>query len=502
LGSRLAALTPRLNGLLLPQQSRYANRGAARARMSADESWSTSLTARRQRSHRADSVGPRRAPTINLRGVSKGKRSRRPSGHPAKVAVRREREAARRSGIGPGPEAIVRRIIREAGGLTGALDGELWASQLLGTFWEQRGSLPLRESQDCAVIYGAPLVEAMGRIGGGGARTALTIIAAVDDAELGEMAGEFARRLAADDQDPGAPWLAEVGEAEITAAAVMREDVFDDGFTVFLEARHPSGEAHAVGVYIDNNLGVMAKDLLLADSIDRVAEVMRRHPRDDGDLRLQSIYPAVAGAEIRAAMALTEMTLDPPVSDDYAGLRALAILRADEAPGGPAHPEREEMSAAERDALRGEFLASPEGRGFAPDGDEAFAISLVVDFCADYVDGRPLRWSPVVVELFMAGWVPRKVLADGDLLQALPAALDAWVRFAGRKRGTPEWAIEISRKAIPHWRDEMAAATSDPGSGGPAKQFLTAAKEAGIDVSDQGALTTFIAGWNARSIAP
>jgi hypothetical protein len=48
----------------------------------------------------------------------------------------------------------------------------------------------------------------------------------------------------------------------------------------------------------------------------------------------------------------------------------------------------------------------------------------------------------------------------------------------------------------------MAAAASDPESGGPAKQFLTAAKEAGIDVSDQEALTTFIAGWNARSIAP
>jgi hypothetical protein len=35
----------------------------------------------------------------------------------------------------------------------------------------------------------------------------------------------------------------------------------------------------------------------------------------------------------------------------------------------------------------------------------------------------------------------------------------------------------------------------------PAKQFLTAAKQAGVDVTDERALSTFMAGWNARSTA-
>ena len=83
------------------------------------------------------------------------------------------------------------------------------------------------------------------------------------------------------------------------------------------------------------------------------------------------------------------------------------MLRADEAPGGARPEQREEMLEAERDALRSEFLSSPEGREFAPDGNEAFAVSLAIDLCADYVDGRPLRWSPVLVELFMVSWVPR-----------------------------------------------------------------------------------------------
>ncbi|MGZ6589875.1 MAG: hypothetical protein ACXVHX_37165, partial [Solirubrobacteraceae bacterium] len=369
--------------------------------------------------------------------MSKGKRNRRPGGHPAKVEVRREREAARRSGEPAGPESVARRTVHAAQELTSALDAELWASYLLGVFWDQRNTLPLEEaaSPDYSLILGEPLIEAVARLGGGGAWTALRIIESVDDGELGLRAAELAEQLASDSGDQVPSWLADVGEAEITGAAVMREDVFDDACTVFLEARHPGGEMHAVGVLIDNNLGVMAKDILLADSIDRVAEVMRKHPERGGELTLEPIAPGVAAGRIDAAIELTEMTLDPPVAEDYARLRALAMLRVDEVSHFVPVPEREEMPHAERDRLRDEFLSSPEGKDFASDGDEAWAVSLAIDFCADYVDGRPLRWSPVVVELFMANWIPRKVLADQGLFERLPSALDAWVRFAGRKAG-------------------------------------------------------------------
>lgn len=435
--------------------------------------------------------------------MSKSKRNRRPDGHPAKVAARRARHDLRRAGAPPGPESVARRILREAGELRSALDAELWASQLLGVFWNQRYSLPLEEaaSPDYSLILGKPLIEAVARQGGAGAQTALTVISTVDDGELGVRARGMAGKLNGPGSDAGPSWLEDVGEAEITGAAVMREDVFDDAFTVFLEARHPQGELHAIGVLIDNNLGRMAKDILLADSIDGVAEVMRRHPEPRGELTLEGIAPGVAAGRIHAAIELTDITLDPPVSEDYARLRALALRRADETPEYVPVAEPAEMPHDERDRLRDEFLTSPEGKNFAPDGDEAFAAGLAIDFCSDYVDGRPLRWSPVVVELFMAHWIPRKVLADKDLFDRLPAALDAWVRFAGRKGGTPEWAVEQTRAAIAHWRKEMVELGSDPLAGGPAKQFLTAAKAAGVDFENGEAVRTFMAGWNARSDA-
>ena len=436
--------------------------------------------------------------------MSKAKRTRRPGGHPAKVALRREREAARRSSAPKGPDGIARRIVREAAALTSALDAELWASQMLGVFWDQRYTLPLAQaaSPDYTLIFGEPLIEAVARLGGVGARTALSVIERVDDGELGLRAAELAASGGAGAGEEMPSWVSNVGEAEITGAAVMYEDVFDDASNVFLEAFHPTGEMHAVGVLIDNNLGGMAKDVLLADSIDRVAEVMRKHPRRDGELRLERIPPGVAAGQIHAAVELTDMTLDPPVAEDYARLRSMSLLRADEAPEYKPVPERAEMPHNERDRLRDEFLASPEGAQLTPDSDEAYTVSLAIDFCADYVDGRPLRWSPVVVELFMAGWVPRKVLAGPELFDALPPALDAWVRFAGRKSGTPEWAIEATREAIPRWRAEMVRSGNDPAAGGPAKQFLTAAKAAGVDVEDGEALEKFMAGWNARSNAP
>jgi hypothetical protein len=432
--------------------------------------------------------------------MSKKKTGRRPRGHPANVARRQGRDSRRSGPEAAGPARIARRIVGETSELTDALDAELWGSSLLGALWNQRYELSLEQlGSDCAVVFGLPLIEAMRRIGGPGARTALSVIAAVDDGDLGIRARELAAEVP---ESPGAAspdWLADLGQVAIRAAAVMRDNAFDDASTVFIEARHPGGEVHAVGVEIDHNLGDMATDILLADSIDRVEEILRERPAPDGVVTLERIVPGIAAGRIHAAIELTDMTLDPVVSDDYPDLRALALKRADETPGLVVATERPEMRTEERDRLLDEFLDSPEGGGFAPDSEEAYAISLAIGFCANYVDGRPLRWSPSVVELFMADWVPRKVLGDAGLYASLPQALDAWVRFAGRRSDQPQWAVAATREAITEWRETMVERSEDPDAGGPTKQFLSAAMKAGIDLQDTDALDTFVAGWNARS---
>ncbi len=390
-------------------------------------------------------------------------------------------------------------IAQSAAGIESALDAEAWAAHLLGTFREQRHGLPFPDAVrvDPALLFGEPLVARLATFSDAGSAITLAAITELDDGELGVLAGELAASSPATASAP--EWVEQIGESEIVGAAVISEAVFDDARTVLLESRHPDGETMAVGVLIDRNLGGLAKDVLLAESIEQVAGSIGRHSAEDkAELELKRVEPGVAAGLIRAAIALTDMTWDPPVADDFWPGRALALLRADQTPGAVEPPVPFELPVEERDRLRDEFLASPEGREFASDGDEAWVVSLAIDFCAGYTDGDPLRWSPVVVELFMSDWVPRKVLTTPELLACLPGALDAWVRFAARRRGIPAWAASETRGSIGKWEQEMVEASNDPAVGGPSKQFLLAAKVAGVDLEDEQAVGTFINGWNAR----
>jgi hypothetical protein len=415
------------------------------------------------------------------------------------VARRREREQAQQAPL-PEDVRVARMIAKSAADLDSALDAEAWASHLLGSFREQRRGLPFPDAVevDAALLFGEPLVTRLATFGDPAATVALASIAELDDGELGVLA---AKLLAGSTPPDGVPrWIEQIGESEVVGAAVMSDAVFDDARTVLLESRHPDGETMAVGVLIDRNLGGLAKDVLLAESIEQVAGAIGLYStREDAELELVQIEPGVAAGMVRAAIARTDMTWDPPVNDDFWSGRALALLRADQTPGAVEPPAPTELSSEERDRLRDEFLASPEGREFAADGDEAWVASLAIDFCAGYTDGDPLRWSPVVVELFMTDWVPRKVLATSELLERLPAALDAWVSFAAHRRGIPDWAADQTRGSIGTWVKDMVKSASDPAVGGPSKQFLLAAKAAGVNIEDEQALSTFVNGWNARS---
>jgi len=385
-----------------------------------------------------------------------GRRRRGSGGHPARAAKRRERDQARHQSGPEVPAALARDIAETAAGLPAALDAEVWASHILGMFAAQRYGLPFPEALeiDPALMFGEPLIRRLARMDDVGAAIAVAAIAEVDDGELGIKAMELLDSAGLWRRLPR--WVADMGESAIVGAAVMHDPVFGDAQTVFLQSRHSDGETLTIGVLIDHNLGGMAKDILLAESIDQVESAMLDHADNEAaHLVLERIEPGVAAGLIGQAIRLTDAIWDPPVHEDYWPGRALAQLRADQTPNPVAPPEREEMPPSERDALRAEFLSSAEGAGCATDGTAAGVASLAIEFCVGHTDGDPLRWSPVVVELFMLDWVPRKVMNDLAMVAALPGALDAWVRFAARKRGLPDWALAETLEAIPKRMAEL-----------------------------------------------
>ncbi|MFY9265128.1 MAG: hypothetical protein WAO61_06850 [Solirubrobacterales bacterium] len=427
------------------------------------------------------------------------KKSRRRSGHPATEARRREQEQLRREARSNPSRQIVLTLCRDAATLRSALEAELWASEILGSWWPP--SLEFRASRlEADDEYGGPLVAELARNGSEGALAALIAFGEVCETELALVARRHAEEMIAKGVRPPA-WAEAITTAQINRVAVMRDQIFDDGMTIFIEAEHnDGGESHAIGVYIDNNLGGMAKDIVQADSIEHVEQIVAGNSDDQDAVIVESMGPVEAGARIYDAMQLTDETLDPPVGEEYPALRALALLRNSDLPGGPpVDVSTSEVSPERREALRAEFLSAPEGKQFDAESDEAFIASLAIDFCADYVDGRPLRWSPSLVEIFMLGWLPNKVLADRATFEAVPEALAAWVRFAGRRREIAEWAIDKTIAAIEEFKAELLLLQDGEGELSPSMEFLTAAKSAGIDLEDEQAMESFIAGWNARS---
>jgi hypothetical protein len=107
-----------------------------------------------------------------------------------------------------------------------------------------------------------------------------------------------------------------------------------------------------------------------------------------------------------------------------------------------------------------------------------------------------LRWSPVVVEIFMTSWLARKITREPGFFERVPDVLRGWVRYAGRRRGVPAAPLREAVAAVKQCRDEMLDAVGDPGAWGPAKAFAVAALDAGVDLTDRDALDRFVRQYN------
>lgn len=380
---------------------------------------------------------------------------------------RRQRRKAQSATRARGREDSLRRMLAGVAELatqvvpevTDALDAEQWASSLMGTWMHQ---------PDADAVFYPSLVRALEALRTAPALAALRALSAV-----------------------GA-----LGSARPTAAALLCEDDFDDGVSVVVEF---SG-SHTLGVYVDHNLGGLVKDVFVAGPLAEVRAEFERH--GEPGIELRTLDLAEARARIEGALYMLDHTLDAPVSEDVHGLRALVEARLRRLPAGFELPDDyREVAPEEREALLAGFLAAPEGRRWRGDEDAEYAVQVAIDFGADYNHGGPLRWSPVVVELFMVDWLPRKISGEAAFFERLPDVLADWVRYAGRRRGVPAAKLCEAVTAVAANRDEMLASAGDPDAWGPAKSFAAAALAAGVDLTDGEQVQRFIDRYNEGLVA-
>ena len=274
-------------------------------------------------------------------------------------------------------------------------------------------------------------------------------------AELGpdELTRARARRALPARPHPLPDWLAGLGGTSVYRA-VESSHVLGDGDSVLLAARMPGRELTAV-IYIDHNLGTVVKDAFPAPSpVSDVADRMRE-AMDDPDVRFADIGLADARARVAQAIELGAMTFPPFETETWPALRPLTEWLLRLLPEGGAGYVRPVWSKAAKKKLANRFFGSQFGRPL-DDGDRRDLLDQFLWFGTDYGPGDPLRWSPVAVEILLADWIPRKIVAGPGYLSKAPTLLRAFIRFCHAERGIRPALTEQTLAAVgkhePHYQ--------------------------------------------------
>jgi hypothetical protein len=382
-------------------------------------------------------------------------------------------------------------VLRDVGDLSDALEAECWASEVVST-WDRHEAF---DGDGMSRLVPA-FVRALERKASPKALATLCALGAVGgESDMSRAQAAAGRLVARGLAEP--PWYRELGRAEPRAAALLCDEAFDDGVSVFVEFASRTGGLHTLGVYIDHNMGALVKDVFIAGALDELRDEVATHAPPGVGPTIRELDLAEARARIEAALYMLDHTYDPPVDEDVYGLRALIDARLRRLPAGfELSADQGEISAEQRQQLFEDFLSSPDGARWCGDEDAEDVIRVAIDFGADYNHGGPLRWSPVVVEIFMTSWLPRKLVREPGFFELVPQVLPDWVRYAGRARGVPDEPLSEAVGTAQEFREEMLETVNDSSAWGPAKAFALAAQAAGVDLGNPDAMNAFIDRYN------
>ena len=130
------------------------------------------------------------------------------------------------------------------------------------------------------------------------------------------------RRGLADRSDRLPEWLARLGETEVYAAQEMVH-VLGDGDNIHLAVRFAGGAELTAVVYIDHNVGTLAKDAFVVPQSMAELEALMRAIVDDPDTEWRDLDLADARVRITEAIERAAMTVPPFESDTWPACRPI-----------------------------------------------------------------------------------------------------------------------------------------------------------------------------------
>jgi len=408
--------------------------------------------------------------------VSSQRRSQFPSGSPPGGSGR----GPRRGAAAPPPDALFAELLRAARELLAVrspLDAELMVSELLGTWWGQRGYRVGGRRATVEQLVGEGLVDYAGDQRSPAALALLSGIACLGTPRQAAKAERAALELiAAGVPCPG--WAEHLG-AVTAAECYVNPDDLGDTDEVICVFSYAGEEPHALVTVVDYNSGGMIKDGWVTSRVSKLldhcreANSQRGVKGSEGKPAFRQVDAGQARRTLETALAVTDAAAEPPVGESFPSYHAFirARIRALPPPRGRALPAAGPLSSAgrrqawskdRRAMLAAEFLASDEAEDLSDRGSASHCADRIIDYGCDEDFGRPLRMSPTKVETFLLGWLPRKVMLSYSEQDAMPHVLAAWVRWAGRRRGLSEAVITDSLEAVFNSMSRFAQAYRDP----------------------------------------
>jgi len=270
---------------------------------------------------------------------------------------------------------------------------------------------------------------------------------------LDDVLGARVRRELSARKHPLPAWLVSLDQAQIDDDVWLMTHVLGDGDDYLLGVTLPTGDPLSALVYVDHNMGTIVKDaFLVPEPLEDFALTVGKLI-DDPDQTLTRTDAASARAVVEAAIADGSRLYPPVTSDSWPMCRPLVEWMLRMLPAGGVAPEVREWSEEEIAAISDEFFASPYGA--AIDGtDERNLLDSVLWFGTSYSTGDPWRWSAVTVEMLLADWFPRKVVADPEYLAKLPDVVRAYIRFCHARNDIRADLTQETLAAVDAWEPQ------------------------------------------------
>jgi hypothetical protein len=160
-------------------------------------------------------------------------------------------------------------------------------------------------------------------------------------------------------------------------------------------------------------------------------------------------------------------------------------------PAGGEVPERHEWTDEEQAAICDDFFASSYGRSLDRD-DERGLLDSIVWFGTGWGPGDPYRWSPVNVEMLLADWIPRKILAEPSFLAKAPNLLRAFIRYCHDRRDIRADLTAETLTAIDQWEPGFQRAIRSSRLQGPEALLAGVFAPGELDLDDETTIAEYM----------